>query len=205
MVSWILDKLDELLSDKTRIVALTHASNSLGTINPVKEVIQKAHAKGYPGSDRRSADGAAWGGGCAGSWIVIFTSSPRIRFSGPPDRAFSTERRSWLEKLPPYQGGGDMVDQVTFERTTYNTLPFKFEAGTTNYIGAIGLAAALDYLQSIGFEAHRRYEKELTAYTLEKLGEIDRIEALRKCCQTDFGLLLPAGRYSSLRCRNDPG
>ena len=81
-------------------------------------------------------------------------------------------KEHWLEELPPYQGGGDMVDQVTFDKTTYNVLPYKFEAGTTHYTGAIGLAAALTYFTNLGIELVRDYEKELTAYTLKRLGEI---------------------------------
>ena len=166
-----LEKLDELLSDRTRIVALTHASNSLGTINPVKDVIRKAHARGIPvlidGAqmvqhgevDVRELD-------CD---FYVFSSH---KIFGPTGSGVLYGKEAMLEELPPYQGGGEMVDQVTFDGTSYNTLPFKFEAGTTNYTGAIGLAAALDYLQSIGFEAIGRYEQELSDYTLEKLGEI---------------------------------
>ena len=166
-----LEKLDELLSERTRIVALTHASNSLGTINPVKEVIRKAHARGIPvlldGAqmvqhgevDVRELD-------CD---FYVFSSH---KIFGPTGSGVLYGKEAMLEELPPYQGGGDMVDQVSFEGTSYNTLPFKFEAGTTNYTGAIGLATALDYLQSIGFEAIGRYERELSDYTLEKLGRI---------------------------------
>jgi cysteine desulfurase/selenocysteine lyase len=166
-----LEKLDELLGDRTRIVALTHASNSLGTINPVKEVIRRAHARGIPvlldGAqmvqhgevDVRELD-------CD---FYVFSSH---KIFGPTGSGVLYGKEAMLDELPPYQGGGDMVDQVSFDETTYNTLPFKFEAGTTNYTGAIGLAAALDYLQSIGFEAIGRYERELSDYTLEKLERI---------------------------------
>jgi cysteine desulfurase/selenocysteine lyase len=170
-----LEKLDGLLGDRTRIVALTHASNSLGTINPVKEVIRKAHAKNIPvlidGAqmvqhgkvDVRELD-------CD---FYVFSSH---KIFGPTGSGVLYGKESMLDELPPYQGGGDMVDQVSFEGTSYNTLPFKFEAGTTNYTGAIGLAAALDYLRSIGLEAIGRYEKKLTGYTLEKLLGIDSLK-----------------------------
>ncbi len=166
-----LEKLDELLSERTRIVALTHASNSLGTINPVKEVIKRAHARDIPvlldGAqmvqhgevDVRELD-------CD---FYVFSSH---KIFGPTGSGVLYGKEAMLEELPPYQGGGDMVDQVTFDETSYNTLPFKFEAGTSNYTGAIGLAAALEYLQSIGFEAIGRYERELSDYTLEKLERI---------------------------------
>jgi len=170
-----LEKLDELLTDKTRIVALTHASNSLATINPVKEVIRKAHARGIPvlldGAqmvqhgevDVRELD-------CD---FYVFSSH---KIFGPTGSGVLYGKEAMLEELPPYQGGGDMVDQVRFDGTSYNTLPFKFEAGTSNYTGAIGLAAALDYLQSIGFQAIGQYEKKLNSYTLEKLGGIQGLK-----------------------------
>jgi len=170
-----LEKLDELLSDHTRIVALTHASNSMGTINPVKEITRKAHARGIPvlldGAqmvqhgevDVRDLD-------CD---FYVFSSH---KIFGPTGSGVLYGKESMLEELPPYQGGGDMVDQVKFDQTTYNTLPFKFEAGTTNYTGAIGLAAALDYLQSIGFHAIGQYEKKLSDYTQEKLGKIQGLK-----------------------------
>jgi len=166
-----LEKLDELLGERTRIVALTHASNSLGTINPVKEVIRKAHARGIP----VLLDGAQMvqhGEVDVKELDCDFYVFSSHKIFGPTGSGVLYGKEAMLEELPPYQGGGDMVDQVTFDETSYNTLPFKFEAGTTNYTGAIGLAAALDYLQSIGFEAIGRYERELSDYTLEKLERI---------------------------------
>jgi len=170
-----LEEFDTLLNDRTRIVALTHASNSLGTINPVKEIIRRAHDRGIPvlvdGAqmvqhgevDVRELD-------CD---FYVFSSH---KIYGPTGSGVLYGKEAMLEDLPPYQGGGDMVDQVSFDLTSYNTLPFKFEAGTTNYTGAIGLAAALDYLQSIGIDNINSYEKELSEYSLEKLGEIDRLK-----------------------------
>lgn len=168
----IMEDLDTLLTDKTRIVALTHASNSLGTINPVKQVIRKAHAWGIP----VLLDGAQMvqhGAVDVRDLDCDFYVFSAHKIFGPNGSGVLYGKESILEELPPYQGGGDMVDQVTFERTSYNTLPFKFEAGTTNYTGAIGLSAALDYVTSIGFESIRRYEEELTGYTLKKLRGID--------------------------------
>jgi len=171
----ILEDLDELLTEKTRIVALTHASNSLGTINPVKEVIRKAHAREIPvlldGAqmvqhgevDVRELD-------CD---FYVFSSH---KIYGPTGSGVLYGKEAMLEELPPYQGGGDMVDQVRFDGTSYNTLPFKFEAGTSNYTGAIGLAAALDYLQTIGLKSIEQYEKELSSYTLEKLNAIEGLK-----------------------------
>jgi cysteine desulfurase/selenocysteine lyase len=171
----LLNKLDELLTDKTRIVALTHASNSLGTINPVKEVIRRAHEREIPvlldgaqmvqhgAVDVRELD-------CD---FYVFSSH---KIYGPTGSGVLYGKEALLEEMPPYQGGGDMVDQVSFEGTTYNTLPFKFEAGTTNFTGAIGLAAALDYIRSVGIEEIGRYEQELIRYTREKLEGIEQLK-----------------------------
>ncbi len=170
-----LDRLDGLMSDKTRIVALTQASNSLGTINPVKEVIRRAHERGIPvlidGAqmvqhgkvDVRELD-------CD---FYVFSSH---KIYGPTGSGVLYGKEKFLEELPPYQGGGDMVDQVHFEGTTYNELPFKFEAGTTNYTGAIGLAAALEYLQSLGMEEISTYEQELSRYTRKSLQGIETLK-----------------------------
>lgn len=167
----ILEKLDELLTDRCKIVALTHASNSLGTINPVKQVIEKAHARNIP----VLLDGAQMvqhGEVDVQELDCDFYVFSSHKIFGPTGSGVLYGKEAMLEGLPPYQGGGDMVDQVSFDQTSFNSLPFKFEAGTSNYTGAIGLAAALDYLQSIGFEAIKSYEKELNSYTLEKLGSI---------------------------------
>jgi cysteine desulfurase/selenocysteine lyase len=171
----LLEKLDDLLSDKTRIVALTHASNSMGTINPVKEVIRRAHERDIPvlldgaqmvqhgAVDVRDLD-------CD---FYLFSSH---KIFGPTGSGVLYGKESFLEELPPYQGGGDMVDQVSFEGTSYNTLPFKFEAGTTHYTGAIGLATALDYLHAVGIGEIGRYEQDLISYTREKLEGIDGLK-----------------------------
>ena len=170
-----LDGIDHLLSGNTRIVALTHASNSLGTINPVKELIRRAHERGIPvlidGAqmvqhgkvDVRDLD-------CD---FYVFSSH---KIFGPTGSGVLYGKEALLEELPPYQGGGDMVDQVTFKGTTYNTLPFKFEAGTTNFMGAIGLAAAIDYVKGLGISEINDYENELIAYTLSKLNAIKGLQ-----------------------------
>ena len=170
-----LEMLDELFSDRTRIVALTHASNSLGTINPVKEVIRKAHERGIP----VMLDGAQMvqhGEVDVQELDCDFYVFSSHKIFGPTGSGVLYGTESLLDELPPYQGGGDMVDQVTFKGTSYNVLPFKFEAGTTNYTGAIGLAAALEYLQGIGFEAIGKHEKGLSDYALKKLGEIQELQ-----------------------------
>jgi cysteine desulfurase/selenocysteine lyase len=177
-----LDKLDKLLTEKTRIVALTHASNSMGTINPVKKVIDRAHDRGIP----VLLDGAQMvqhGAVDVQELDCDFYVFSSHKIFGPTGSGVLYGKEAMLEELPPYQGGGDMVDQVTFDQTSYNILPFKFEAGTSNYIGAIGLAKALEYLQNIGFEAIGPYEKELSDYTLDKLGDIQELRLYGKAAE----------------------
>lgn len=174
-----LDQYKKLFSKNTKLVAFTHVSNTLGTINPVKEMIELAHEHGIP----VLIDGAQ----------AIQHGSVNVRdldcefyvFSGhkvyaPTGIGVLYGKEKWLDELPPYQGGGDMVDCVTFEKTTYNILPFKFEAGTTNYVGAIGLKAALDYILSISLDKIARYEQELLEYATLKLNEIEGLEIYGK-------------------------
>ena len=171
----LLDQLDKLLTEKTKIVALTHASNSLGTINPVKEVIRRAHAKNIP----VMLDGAQMvqhGKVDVKELDCDFYAFSSHKIFGPTGSGVLYGKETLLEELPPYQGGGDMVDQVTFESTSYNALPYKFEAGTANYIGAIGLAKAIDYLKEVGISEIGLYEKELIDYSKLKL---DGIEGLK--------------------------
>jgi cysteine desulfurase/selenocysteine lyase len=167
----VLDSLDDVLSERTRILALTHASNSLGTINPVKKVIEKAHERGIP----VLLDGAQMvqhGPVDVQELDCDFYVFSSHKIFGPTGCGVLYAKEQLLEQMPPYQGGGDMVDQVTFTGTTYNELPFKFEAGTTNYTGAIGLAAALDYIDEIGMREIASYERSLTSYTMERLEAI---------------------------------
>jgi cysteine desulfurase/selenocysteine lyase len=167
----IFDEYLKLLSAKTRLVSVTQVSNALGTILPVREIIEAAHSKGVP----VLIDGAQ--GIQHGIVDVIAMDCDFYAFSGhkiygPTGIGCLYGKEKWLEELPPYQGGGDMVDQVTFEKTTYNELPFKFEAGTTNYPGAIGLATALDYVTGIGRTDIENREKELMLYATERLSGI---------------------------------
>ena len=171
----LLDTLDTLLTDKTRIVAITHASNSLGTINPVKEVIRLAHQRDIP----VLVDGAQMvqhGKVDVKELDCDFYVFSSHKIFGPTGSGVLYGKEALLEELPPYQGGGDMVDQVTFKGTTYNTLPFKFEAGTTNYMGAIGLASAINYLKLVGIDEIKNYERELIGYSLQKLKGIEGLK-----------------------------
>ncbi len=169
------DKLDDLITEKTKIVSITQVSNALGVVVPVKKIIEKSHSHGVP----VLVDGAqAIQHGHVdvkelGCDFYVFSGH---KVYGPTGIGVLYGKSEMLNELPPYQGGGDMVDKVTFEETTYNVLPFKFEAGTTNFVGAIGLAEALKYLDNIGIDEIVKHEDELTAYSGNKLREADGIQ-----------------------------
>jgi cysteine desulfurase/selenocysteine lyase len=167
----ILAEFQRLLSPQTRIVSLVHLSNALGTLNPVREVIQMAHARGVP----VLLDGAQ-----AAAHLKIdvraldcdFYAFSGHKVYGPTGIGVLYGKNELLEKMPPYQAGGDMISSVSFEKTTYNRLPFKFEAGTAHIAGAIGLGAAIDYLEETGIGAVAAHEKDLLEYATEAVREI---------------------------------
>lgn len=171
----ILSEYEKLLSDKTKLVFVNHISNALGTINPIEKIIKMAHAKGAA----VLIDGAQ---SCSHikpdmqALDVDFYVTSAHKMCGPTGVGILYMKEEWGKKLPPYQGGGDMIDQVTFEKTTYADMPFKFEAGTPDIIGGIAFGAAIDYLNSIGFEAIVAHEDELLKYATE---ELLKIEGLR--------------------------
>jgi cysteine desulfurase/selenocysteine lyase len=167
----LLDEYEKLLSPRTCLVAITHVSNALGTINPVQKIVELAHAHGVP----VLLDGAqavphmpvdVQEIGCD---FYAFSSHKMV---GPTGIGVLYGKREWLEAMPPYQGGGDMILSVSFDKTIYNDLPYKFEAGTPHIAGAIGLSAAIDYLQGVGMENIALYEQELSAYAMQILAEI---------------------------------
>ena len=167
----LLDEYERLFSPKTKLVSIAHVSNVLGTINPVKEMIATAHAHGVPvlvdGAqsiphmpvDVRELDAD----------FYVFSGH---KVYGPTGVGVLYGKEDWLDKLPPYQGGGEMIQHVSFEKTTFNELPFKFEAGTPDYIGTTGLARALDYVSALGMDTIAAYEHELTEYATRRLKEI---------------------------------
>ena len=171
----LLDGFEKMFTPKTRILAMTHVSNALGTINPVKEMIKTAHANNVP----VMVDGAQsvqHGVVDVRDLDCDFFVFSGHKIYGPTGIGVLYGKEKWLEEMPPYQGGGDMIKNVTFEKTIYNDLPFKFEAGTINYVGAIGLAAALDYLSETGREEIEEYESELSGYANKRLSEVEGLK-----------------------------
>lgn len=164
----------KLLSSKTKIVAVSHVSNALGTIIPVREIIESAHSINVPVLVD-GAQGIQHGIVDVASLDCDFYAFSGHKIYGPTGIGVLYSKEKWLNELPPWQGGGDMVDRVTFEKTTYNQLPFKFEAGTMNYAGAIGLGKALDYVMDIGRENIIEREKMLLNYSRERLSGIGKV------------------------------
>jgi cysteine desulfurase/selenocysteine lyase len=170
-----LDAYREMLNTRTKMVSIVHISNSLGTINPIEEMIQLAHEKDIPflvdgaqSAQHMKIDVQAMDADffvCSGHKIM-----------GPTGIGLLYGKEKWLNAMPPYHGGGEMIDRVTFEKTTYNVLPHKFEAGTPHIAGVIGLGAAIDYMESIGFEAIGQHEQFLLDYATEKLLEIEGLK-----------------------------
>src|SRR5664280_1563914 len=167
----LLDEYYKLLSSKTRLVSVAQASNALGTILPLKEIIEAAHSADVPVLID-GAQGIQHGTVDLKAMDCDFYVFSGHKIYGPNGIGVLYGKEKWLSLLPPFQGGGDMVDKVTFEKTTYNELPFKFEAGTMNYPGAIGLASALDYVLDIGRENIASREKDLLSYASERLSGI---------------------------------
>ena len=162
----------DLLNEQTKVVFVNHVSNALGIINPIEEIIEKAHAVGaavlidgaqatpHMVPDVQALD------------VEFYTTSAH-KICGPTGMGVLYGKEAWLRKLPPYQGGGEMIDQVTFEKTTYADLPHKFEAGTPNIAGGVGFGAAVDYMNNIGFEAIAAHENDLMRHATEKLKKIE--------------------------------
>lgn len=166
-----IEELESLLTPRTRLVTLTHVSNTLGTVNPVEEVIRIAHSHDIP----VLIDGAQSVPHFAVDVQALdadFLAFSGHKIYGPAGIGVLYGKEKWLEKLPPYQGGGEMIDKVTFEQTTFNALPYKFEAGTPDFIGSTALASALDYVSGIGMNAIAEHERTLVAYATRRLQEI---------------------------------
>jgi cysteine desulfurase/selenocysteine lyase len=167
----LFDEYLKLLSSKTKIVAVTQVSNALGTITPVKEIIESAHSLNIPVLID-GAQGIQHDDIDVSSLDCDFYAFSGHKIYGPTGIGILYGKEKWLSELPPWQGGGDMVERVTFAKTTYNKLPFKFEAGTMNFTGAVGLASALDYILEIGRDEITSREKMLLQYATERLSAI---------------------------------
>jgi len=171
----LMEEYDKLLNENTKLVFVNHISNALGTINPIKEIIDKAHEHGAA----VLIDGAQ---SCphikpdVQALDVDFYVASAHKMCGPTGVGMLYGKEEWLNKLPPYQGGGEMIAEVSFEKTTYAALPHKFEAGTPNICGGIAFGAAIDYMNTIGFETIANYEHELLEYATKKLLEIEGLK-----------------------------
>ena len=173
----MMDEYRKLLNERTRLVAVTHVSNTLGTVNPVKEIIRLAHEAdahilidGAQSVQHTKIDVQDLG--------CDFFAFSGHKVYGPTGIGALYGRKELLDEIPPWQGGGDMVDNVSFVKTTYNELPFKFEAGTTNYIDAVGLESAIRYIEGIGMDEITVYEHDLMLYACEQLSKIEGIRIL---------------------------
>ena len=167
----LIDQLEPLISEKTKLISVAHVSNVLGTVNPVEEIIRIAHAHGIPVLVDGAQSAPHFKVDVQAMDCDFFAFSGHKMY-GPTGIGVLYGKEAWLEKLPPYQGGGEMIDKVTWERTTFERLPFKFEAGTPDYVATHGLATAIDYIDSIGFDAIQQHEQELTRYCMEQLQTI---------------------------------
>ncbi|MCF2709471.1 aminotransferase class V-fold PLP-dependent enzyme [Bacteroides pyogenes] len=167
----LLDEYEKLFTERTKLVSVVHVSNVLGTVNPIKEMIATAHAHGVPFlvDAAQSIPHTAVDVQELDADFLVFSGH---KVYAPTGVGVLYGKEEWLDRLPPYQGGGEMIQHVSFEKTTFNELPFKFEAGTPDYIGTTGLAKALDYVSAIGMQQVAVYEHELTRYALRRLKEI---------------------------------
>ena len=179
-----LETYTQLFSDRTKMVSVTHVSNVLGTVNPIRQMIEVAHAHGVP----VLVDGAQSTPHFAVDVQALdadFYAFSAHKIYGPTGIGVLYGKEEWLDRMPPYMGGGEMIQNVSFERTTYNELPFKFEAGTPDYVAATGLARALDYVSALGMDNIRAHEQELTRYAMESLQTIDGLRIIGQASDHD--------------------
>ena len=167
-----MDEYERLFNERTRIVSVAHVSNVLGTVNPVNEIIRIAHDHGVPVMIDGAQSAPHFKVDVQAMDCDFFAFSGHKMY-GPTGVGVLYGKERWLEQLPPYQGGGEMIDRVTFEHTTFERLPFKFEAGTPDYVATNGLARAIDYLETLGMDNIAAHEQDLTRYAMQRLGEIE--------------------------------
>jgi cysteine desulfurase/selenocysteine lyase len=173
----IMEEFEKLISPRTKLIAATHISNVLGTINPIDEIIRIAHSHNIPVliDAAQSVQHAKVDVQKIDCDFLVFSSH---KIYGPTGVGVLYGKEEWLNALPPYQGGGEMIESVSFEKTTFNKLPFKFEAGTPDFVGTAALATALDYVSSIGLDNIAEYESELLRYATEKMLNLPRIKII---------------------------
>lgn len=179
-----LDEYEKLFTERTKIVSVTHVSNVLGTVNPVKEMIRIAHEHGVP----VMVDGAQSTPHFAVDVQAMdcdFFAFSGHKMYGPTGIGVLYGKEEWLDRLPPYQGGGEMIESVSFEKTVFEHLPFKFEAGTPDYVATTGLAKAIDYMTAVGMDNIQRHEHELTEYAMQRLSEVEGIRIFGRAPRKD--------------------
>lgn len=179
-----LDEYEKLFTERTKIVSVTHVSNVLGTVNPVEEMIHIAHEHGVP----VMVDGAQSTPHFAVDVQAMdcdFFAFSGHKLYGPTGIGVLYGKEEWLDRLPPYQGGGEMIESVSFEKTVFEHLPFKFEAGTPDYVATTGLAKAIDYMTAVGMDNIQRHERELTEYAMQRLSEVEGIRIFGRAPRKD--------------------
>lgn len=179
-----LDEYEKLFTERTKIVSVTHVSNVLGTVNPVEEMIRIAHEHGVP----VMVDGAQSTPHFAVDVQAMdcdFFAFSGHKMYGPTGIGVLYGKEEWLDRLPPYQGGGEMIESVSFEKTVFEHLPFKFEAGTPDYVATTGLAKAIDYMTAVGMNNIQRHERELTEYAMQRLSEVEGIRIFGRAPRKD--------------------
>lgn len=179
-----LDEYEKLFTERTKIVSVTHVSNVLGTVNPVEEMIHIAHEHGVP----VMVDGAQSTPHFAVDVQAMdcdFFAFSGHKMYGPTGIGVLYGKEEWLDRLPPYQGGGEMIESVSFEKTVFEHLPFKFEAGTPDYVATTGLAKAIDYMAAVGMDNIQRHEHELTEYAMQRLSEVEGIRIFGRAPRKD--------------------
>ena len=179
-----MDEYEKLFTERTKIVSVTHVSNVLGTVNPVEEIVRIAHEHGVP----VMVDGAQSAPHFAVDVQAMdcdFFAFSGHKMYGPTGVGVLYGKEDWLDRLPPYQGGGEMIESVSFEKTVFERLPFKFEAGTPDYVATHGLAKAIDYLTALGMDNIQMHEQELTRYAMRRLAEVDGLRVFGTSARKD--------------------
>ena len=179
-----MDEYEKLFTERTKIVSVTHVSNVLGTVNPVEEIVRIAHEHGVP----VMVDGAQSAPHFAVDVQAMdcdFFAFSGHKMYGPTGVGVLYGKEDWLDRLPPYQGGGEMIESVSFEKTVFERLPFKFEAGTPDYVATHGLAKAIDYITAIGMDNIQMHEQELTRYAMRRLAEVDGLRVFGTSARKD--------------------